>query len=368
MGALEHVSVSQIETYRDCPRKWGFNKLDGIESPPGSGAMLGSMVHTVLEKYLLEGTEPDPKTPAGLIARAGLGNLPKPPYEVEKAFDVDIAGVRFTGRMDVILRDPLAVIDHKTTSDKRYALTAETLPENLQANVYAHVGMRETGSTEATVKWIYYSTKGTPKSWVVESTIVDGARHREIIARAAEDGRIMLGHSGKRALDLEPNWNACSKYGGCPHKRRCDAGTDFITNTVRPPDVTSIVRATEAADGYRKEMQVSVNPPEGPAPTPAANDFTLFIDCRPVRGSHIVVELAQLVRPILDQVCRDFGTSDVRLIEYGRGAGALSAALRTSLLANPLRGVAIVLMTRTWEGQQCLFLLSELAREIIQGL
>jgi RecB family exonuclease len=43
---LEHVSASQIKTFKDCPRKWYYQKILGIPTPSTASTDLGS-------KYIL---------------------------------------------------------------------------------------------------------------------------------------------------------------------------------------------------------------------------------------------------------------------------------------------------------------------------
>ncbi len=45
------VSQSQIKTKRLCFRKWGFQKIDGIDEPAGAGALFGGESHTWLEQH-----------------------------------------------------------------------------------------------------------------------------------------------------------------------------------------------------------------------------------------------------------------------------------------------------------------------------
>ena len=49
---MKHVSASQITTFRDCERKWYFEKIVGLTRPSTGSTELGSAVHAVLEGYL----------------------------------------------------------------------------------------------------------------------------------------------------------------------------------------------------------------------------------------------------------------------------------------------------------------------------
>lgn len=48
------LSPSSIETWRQCPLKFKYTRIDGLEDPPGVEAVIGSFVHEILEHlYLL---------------------------------------------------------------------------------------------------------------------------------------------------------------------------------------------------------------------------------------------------------------------------------------------------------------------------
>lgn len=56
----EHVSASQLDTYLSCNRKWWLDKIGSDsrreESPSQA---LGKLVHSVIERHLLEGSPLD---------------------------------------------------------------------------------------------------------------------------------------------------------------------------------------------------------------------------------------------------------------------------------------------------------------------
>lgn len=52
------LSPSSIETWRQCPLKFKYTRIDGLQDPAGPEAVLGSFVHEVLEHlYLLPANE-----------------------------------------------------------------------------------------------------------------------------------------------------------------------------------------------------------------------------------------------------------------------------------------------------------------------
>ncbi len=64
-----YLSPSSIGTYRDCPQKFKFSRIDGLKEPPTWATHLGTFVHDVLEH--LYQLEPDERTSDVLRTLAG---------------------------------------------------------------------------------------------------------------------------------------------------------------------------------------------------------------------------------------------------------------------------------------------------------
>ena len=224
------LSASQIQTFTDCQRKWGWRYLDGIEEPPNPAAEKGRAVHAALEQYL-SGWQIDFTTEIGYIAASGLEHLPKPGTPgllIEQEFHFEgPSGHTYLGYKD--LEEPGIVTDHKTTSDLRWQKTAEELRDDIQATLYAvdyfrkhpeepHVGLR----------WVYYQTKNTKKSAVTHIRVAQPETWQRFleIERIAEQmhevSQDKPDGTPVRALDLPANIDHCSAYGGCPHQGRCN--------------------------------------------------------------------------------------------------------------------------------------------------
>jgi putative RecB family exonuclease len=58
--APPHLSPSSIATFRQCPLRWKYNKIDKIPDPSGKEALMGNFVHDVLEK--LYGLPPEDRS------------------------------------------------------------------------------------------------------------------------------------------------------------------------------------------------------------------------------------------------------------------------------------------------------------------
>lgn len=58
--APEYLSPSSINTFRQCPLKFKYSKIDGLYDPSGQEAILGNFVHDILEE--LYGMPPERRT------------------------------------------------------------------------------------------------------------------------------------------------------------------------------------------------------------------------------------------------------------------------------------------------------------------
>jgi PD-(D/E)XK nuclease superfamily len=184
------LSASQVQLFRNCQRAWAFRYIQGIESPPGPGAVLGGSVHAQLETYLLGG-DLDFTTEVGYIAASGLAHLPQPGtpgMRVEHEFHfLGPSGHSYLGYKDVELHPSITrgergvIIDHKTTSDLRWQKSPETLLTDIQATLYAVDFFRERpNENDVELRWVYYLTRGTKKSAIpgAESRTGLGQLHR----------------------------------------------------------------------------------------------------------------------------------------------------------------------------------------------
>src|SRR5271166_3166193 len=209
------LSASQVQTFSDCQRKWAWKYVAGVEEPPSPAAELGRAVHAELEKYL-RGGEINFTTEVGYIAAAGLEHLPKPGtlgLRVEEEFHFEgPSGHSYLGYKDlevpgvVQLAQIGIVYDHKTTSDLKWQKTEDDLKKDVQATLYAVDYFRNhPDESEVELRWVYYQTNAWNRFLEIEQIA-------ETMSTAAE----------KQPLELPPNINHCSAYGGCPHQGRCN--------------------------------------------------------------------------------------------------------------------------------------------------
>lgn len=224
------ISPSQLATYRDCPRKWGWDKLEGIRSKPHPSAVLGTAVHAELEAWLEKGKAPDESTRAGRIATNAIPHLPVPGAgQVETKFELKVPeGFSFNGVVDLLYEDAAANIpvvhDHKTTAKLGYRKTPEQLRSDPQAIVYAAYVFSEHPIYDMLrCDWLYIETGDSGKVKVESITWTRPEleeAYEKLIPEAQE--LVQLRTRKARALELPYNPDSCEKYGGCFYKPNCN--------------------------------------------------------------------------------------------------------------------------------------------------
>ena len=228
---IAHVSYSQIKTFASCPRKWWINKIAGVATPSTPATELGSAVHTAIESYLVHGT-PFPSTRAGQIATHGAHLLPAPGSctreQVERAVLVPIGVLPFKGVVDFIdYRAAVpAIVDHKTTSDARYADTPEALAGDWQMLSYAAWAFSVSQHPALEVRKNYFSTKSA-RAWSVSATVTR-ADVDAVVPEIARTVDRMVDCAAKGEADAPQNYDHCAAYGGCPFRSRCFGGAKLF--------------------------------------------------------------------------------------------------------------------------------------------
>lgn len=244
-------SASQINTFEDCERKFGWKYLAGEKDPPGKAAELGTEVDEgQLQPWLRDGRpfEMGRESGSGEIAESALEWLPAPKspgLAVQKHFVLGsaIGDWAYQGYKDLWLPshtalpylprgegDWPAVVDFKTTSDFAWAKSEEALSKDVQAQLYAMNAMVETGARVVDLVWIYMRTRGARKSKKVHLRVVadqvgeqfdriESVSEKMFALRGAAKGE----DAPKFVVEaLRPNPDACDKYGGCPYQHLCN--------------------------------------------------------------------------------------------------------------------------------------------------
>jgi hypothetical protein len=155
-----------------------------------------------------------------------LRHLPPPGTGViERHFILQSNGITYNGYIDWsgYFGGP-TVIDHKTTADLRWAKTEADLHNDVQAVIYALTGFVGFDTDRLRLLWNYGETKGRfdvrPVETHVHLPLVQEKFKRVIEPTAAEI--VEHRHAKTHPLSLPPTPKACSSFGGCPHRHRCN--------------------------------------------------------------------------------------------------------------------------------------------------
>lgn len=394
-------------------------------------------MHAQLEKYL-QGGEFDYSTEetrrVSEIALSGCAHLPQPNtpgmfLEQHFAFELpSTPGLTYQGFIDVLLTDSAAVpdleggvpavMDHKSTSNFRYAKTKEDLKTDPQAVIYAYHAMTAFKAAAVDLKWVYYRTTGTNASKEVHLRVFskDVVEEFQKINSTSQD-MVAMYTAKVDPLSLPASLDACDAYGGCPYKRQCtdlhcgplghlteeetrnmtQSGQDLFAklqaaNNEAPPPVAQALPPmvqlpfpvpVQAVPTVQAPV-VAINPPESLLPTPppvveepkskktkaaakpkAPEGYTLFVDCAPVTDNADVVDATSFFAKAKEKITTELGVSDYRLVDYGKGQGAFVAAVGFFVDQEKVSG--IILDSRTPEGLLVLSDLTSKAANVVRG-
>ena len=293
------ISASQLSTYADCPRKWAYDKLDGVPRGDTAATNEGKLIHGQVEAYYKEGT-----VPARPEARAALTHMPpreQPGLKSEMPFEFVWPGLDALahGFIDLVDFRYRAVHDLKTVGNlKRSLKTEEDLRYDAQAVLYSTALRVLTQSMDpVTLQWTYV-VREQPKTRAPKTEPVR-------LVHTAEDAEVGLAKwtpvaaailklrkAGGRALDVLPNTDACVKYGPCQYRDLCP---DYTGHAKKPskeepmaPELVArlaslsgapmVVRTETEAEAARAPTDEITQDPNRPQPPKMALLDTLRID------------------------------------------------------------------------------------------
>jgi hypothetical protein len=242
-------SPSAVNKYRRCKRLYAFEYNEKIKLPPSEKQEFGLEVHKKLELWLKKEEYPD-DSPAGLVARQSIdkGWLPKPNPKLLVEYEFEFPVVEFElgktkglsgfGYIDCVVPPELTgaepmVIDHKSTSDLRWAMTEEELLTDPQSLIYSVWAMLHFNVPKVRARWIYYAASnpqdGSPREprgvKPVEVLISNqDAMVMSAIPEILKDFTAMavIRRERRIGLSFDPTPESCGMYGGCPHIERCN--------------------------------------------------------------------------------------------------------------------------------------------------
>lgn len=318
----DHVSASQINTFRDCPRKWWLQKIKKLSTPSSSAAEMGRRIHAVLEDYLTKGQMPDNST-EGLIAQRGLEYLPLPgtsavELPIHQKLPIKDAPVDVLGYVDCLYLPrkegelPI-ILDHKTTGSKKYTKNELEMETDVQLHVYARALFANSEYDEAILRLVYYGTRA-PFAFPVEITVKREQNEEQwtkILATINE----MKQTAEQEEQEVPQNWSSCSKYGGCPFQAQC---------MLRPQKEEEKDVSNKLAQKLGLEKRAStVNG------TPKTGAKMLLVGCTPLKGGSECKMFAEVYAPLYKQVEDKLRVNHVSLAEYGKGWSEFAALCKS---------------------------------------
>lgn len=273
------ISASQLSTYADCPRKWAFDKLDGVPRGDTAATNEGKLIHAQVEAYYKTG-----EVPARPEARAALTHMPpreRPGLIPEMLFEFVWPGLDCLahGFVDLAAMVDREVHDLKTVSNlKRSQKTPEELRLDAQAVLYSTAVRVLTRSMDpVTLQWTYV-VREQPKTRAPKTEPVrlvhTAADAEEGLAKWTPIAAEILKwrKQGGRALDVLPNTDACVKYGPCQYRDLCP---DYAGHAKKPePEVAmspELLARLAAASGAPMPVRAE---PEAESPRAPTDEIT----------------------------------------------------------------------------------------------
>lgn len=229
---MKYVSVSQINKYRLCPRRWAAEYLLQQREQATESMDLGSRLHTQVEEYLRDEVLPEHPAARRLVMTpgfptTGLVEVPLSTQSltvrqggVRPPVEYNLAGVPLKGFVDVW--SPDGVYDHKFTGNARNFITPSKLRQSVQMCIYAHAFMLARGVTSCLIGHNCATFDGRESRCVAVTVTLDEVM---AVVEAAEDDVLAMkaianGFDGS-IKDVPDNRKSCYAWGRrCPHEQQ----------------------------------------------------------------------------------------------------------------------------------------------------
>lgn len=242
-AVIHFSSVSQVQAFELCARKWYFDKIRGIGQPTTARQQFGIEGHAQIEAYLMTGTDV-----LGRHARAGKHFLPDPlgaDIEVETAIleehkpdaeGLTADGVAFRGFIDLLnygptwrnnegddrpLEGAVEIVDWKFMGDLKWAKNATQLTESTQMIGYAEWVRRNFHVAAVRVSHGSFQAMGAPSA-IKTSTLIMAETVKNLWESTDHTvAKMKIAARATRPDDVEPTYSSCGAYGGCSYRSVC---------------------------------------------------------------------------------------------------------------------------------------------------
>lgn len=247
------TSASQIKAVARCEWRWIWEKLFGFRGPGSRATQRGQLIHRMLEDALIFGTPPGagdysevetdlvpqddwdraPAIALKMLEHISLepGTVPKEQVEHKMFWKPEGSPVYILGFVDLVdgvqEDGSVGLSDHKTRSRiGRYTPTAMQLRKDIQGLVYGAYAafMARPNKPKVWFRHINGQTTGTITSTEVVAHWEPGEvteLFNEHVLPLIKRQKVLADSTNEELLVIEGNTQACSDFGGCPHKGRC---------------------------------------------------------------------------------------------------------------------------------------------------
>lgn len=229
-ASLVYTSVSAIQKFSHCERAWYLRYVEGLPDKPSSKSqVLGTEIHSRLEKYLKTGQ--NVLGPLELPAKALLPS-PGEGLLLEHSIEGKIADVPLVGFIDCLnlrrLPDLLKLTDYKTTkSIDKWAASSRDIVDpshekGIQMIVYSAYALQKYPAKHVVPEHIYIQTAGRRDAKPVAA---EPLAAKEIFERVKVVELKVQGMKATAKVDdcfkVPANMSFCDAYGGCAYKTKC---------------------------------------------------------------------------------------------------------------------------------------------------
>lgn len=280
-GELVALSPSMISAFDPsssfgCERRGWYKYVMGLEEPSSPSQAIGTALHALIEKRLLDGQAPAAEGEAAGLYLAGQAMIervaslkilgveqPLKPYFID--------GVPLKGYVDVVHEH--GIIDWKTSSDiRRYGKTPEQLAKDTQMILYGRAMHPE----KSTVLLAHgqFQTKGSKRTDFVEVEVSRNhldSHIRNVIVPLVQRIREVV------KLDESAVPGDTAKCGRCPFNNRCTVKGDTVMSFFNKLKSTPAASPTPPPTAPMPTPPQIVTPPDAPVSDPA-------LAAKPVEG------------------------------------------------------------------------------------
>lgn len=307
-----YVSASQIDNYRNCPRRWWFKSVKKIAESQTEAQLFGDRFAKAIEARLKGQMIPKFDELADTVIDRFLTSADSyfpteadPNIHAERKIEFDIPDLpaKMVGYIDVLdlTGESAHIRDHKTRSDKRYAPTHEKLASDLQLNIYGYairLDLPQARLLEPTIGHINYikppkqfakNIEYLREEWQPEVFVrqipLDAKKNDAIMAETMPYIEGMVRYSDSlltpESVPFDESGEACFSYGQpCAYSAICpkfnltprliprDASPEYSTNQSTRSDMS--MKSLPPRPPQRPGTASAPPAPAAPAPPPPA--------------------------------------------------------------------------------------------------